>query len=66
MRCPKPAIVQRLLSDLGNYLDPEFGVKLDKKLLLYLLFADDLMLFSHSAKGLQKQLNCLYKYCKHI
>ena len=43
--------------------DPECGVKLDKKLPLYLLFADDLILFSHSAKGLQKQLNCLYKYC---
>ena len=51
------------LSDLGDYLDPECGVKLDRKLLLYLLFADELIFFSHSAEGLQKELNCLYKYC---
>ena len=56
-------LFNEFLSDLGEYLDPECGVKLDKKLLLYLLFADDLILLSHSAKGLQKQLNCLYKYC---
>ena len=58
-----PQLFNEFLSDLGVYLDPECGVKLDKKLLLYLLFADDLIVFSHSAKGLQKRLNCLYKYC---
>ena len=58
-----PQLFNEFLSDLGDYLDPECGVKLDRKLLLYLIFADDLILFLHSAKGLQKQLNCLYKYC---
>ena len=29
---------------------------------VYLLFADDLVLFSDSANGLQKQLTALYKY----
>ena len=58
-----PQLFNEFSSDLGDYLDPECRVKLGRKLLLYLLFADDLILFSHSAKGLQKQLNCLYKYC---
>ena len=31
---------------------------------MYLLFADDLIFFSQSAIGLQKQLNCFYFYCK--
>ena len=58
-----PQLFNEFLSDLGDFLDTESGVKLDKKLLLYLLFADDLILLSYCAKGLQKQLNCLYKYC---
>ena len=58
-----PQLFNKFSRDLCDYLDSECGVKLDKKLLLYLLFADDLILFSHSAKGLQKQLNCLSKYC---
>ena len=37
------------LSDLNEYLDPTCGVKIDRKLLLYLLFADDMILFSKSA-----------------
>ena len=49
-----PQLFNEFLSDLGDYLDPECRVKLGRKLLLYLLFADDLILFSHSAKGLQK------------
>ena len=31
-------------------------------LFIYLLFADDLVFFSHSANGLQKQLTSLHKY----
>ena len=30
--------------------------------MVYLLFADDLVLFSESAEGLQKQLIALYSY----
>ena len=44
-----PQLLNEFSSDLGAYLDPECGVKLDKRLLLYLLFADDLILFTHSA-----------------
>ena len=37
-------------------------VSVDTLLIVYLLFADDLVLFSDSANGLQKQLTALYKY----
>ena len=47
-----PQLFTEFLSDLGDYLGPECGVKLDRKLLLYLLFADDLILFSHSVRSL--------------
>ena len=33
-----PQLFNEFLSDLDDYLDPECGVKLDRKLLLYLLF----------------------------
>ena len=47
-----PQLFKEILSDLSDYLDPECGVKLDKKLFPHLSFADDLILFSHSAKSL--------------
>ena len=41
-----PQLFNDFLSDLGEYLDLECGVKLDKMLPLYLLFADDLIFFT--------------------
>ena len=38
------------------------GIAVDTLLMVYLLFADDLALFSESAEGLQKQLTALYSY----
>ena len=38
------------------------GIPVDTLLIVYLLFADDLVLFSDFANGLQKQLTALYKY----
>ena len=47
-----PQLFNTFLCDLG-FLDPDCGVKLNKKLLLYLLFADDVIVFSHYARGFQ-------------
>ena len=55
---------KEFLNDLNEYLDPQCGVKIDREIIMYLLFADDLIFFSQSAIGLQKQLNCFYFYCK--
>ena len=59
-----PRLFNGFLSDLNEYLDSQCGVKIDRELIMYLLFADDLIFFSQSAIGLQKQLNCFYLYCK--
>ncbi len=41
-----------------------YGIKIDEELTLcYLLWADDLVLFSHTPQGLQDHLNKLYQYC---
>ena len=45
----RPQLLNECLSDLGDYLDPECGVKLDKRLLFYLLFSDGLILLQLTA-----------------
>ena len=41
--------------------DQSQGIPVDTLLIVYLLFAGDLVLFSDSVNGLQKQLTALYK-----
>ena len=43
------------LQDISKSFDQGEGIPVDTLLIVYLLFADDLVLFSDSAKGLQKQ-----------
>ena len=50
------------LQDLSKSFDQGEGIPVDTLLIVYLLFADDLVLFSDSANGLQKQLTALYQY----
>ena len=50
------------LQDISKSFDQGEGIPVDTLLIVYLLFADDLVLFSDSANGLQKQLTVLYKY----
>ena len=45
-----------------DYLSKEVGVCISKDIVVHLLWADDLILFSDSVEGLQKQLDGLYKY----
>ena len=51
------------MSDLKQYLDYKVGVCISKTILMHLLWADDLILFSVAPNGLQKQLNGLYTFC---
>ena len=55
-----------MLSDLREYLDINFGVVLSDTILVHLLWADDLVLMSSSAEGLQSQLNGLYTFCSRF
>ena len=59
-----PKLFTEYLHDIGQYLDNSNGVVLGESLLFYLLFADDLVLFSDTAEGLQSQLDGLFTFCK--
>ena len=48
------------LQDISKSFDQGQGIPADTLLIVYLLFADDLVLFSDSANGLQNQLTALY------
>jgi len=60
-----PNMFRRMLQDMGNYLEATEGIVLnDREILLHLLWADDLILVSDSCRGLQRQLNGVFKFCK--
>ena len=56
-------LFQKYMSDLKQYLDCNVGVCISKTILVHLLWADDLILFSDTPNGLQRQLNGLYTFC---
>ena len=57
-----PKLFTEVLQDISASFDQDQGIPVDTLLMVYLLFADDLVLFSESAEGLQKQLTALYSY----
>ena len=57
-----PKLFTEFLQDISATFDQDHGIPVDTLLMVYLLFADDLVLFSESAEGLQKQLTALYLY----
>ena len=56
-------LFRKYMADLGRYLDKEVGVCVSAEILVHLLWADDLILFSDSPRGLQKQLDGLKSFC---
>ena len=58
-----PKLFTEFLSDISIDLHCEYGVTLSDTLLYYLLYADDLVLFSDTAEGLQSQLDGIFKFC---
>ena len=57
-----PKLFTEFLQDISALFDQDQGIPVDTLLMVYLLFADDLVLFSESGEGLQKQLTALYLY----
>ena len=57
-----PKLFTEFLQDISASFDQDQGIAVDTLLMVYLLFADDLVLFSESTEGLQKQLTALYSY----
>ena len=61
-----PKLFTEFLQDISKSFDRGQSIPLDTLLIVYLLFADDLVLFLDSANGLQKQLTSLYASLWHI
>ena len=57
-----PKLFTEFLQDISATFDQDQGIPVDTLLMVYLLFANDIVLFSESAEGLQKQLTALYLY----
>ena len=60
-----PNLFRKFLADLVSYFELKFGIVIsDNHILMHLLWADDLILVSDSADGLQTQLDGLFNFCK--
>ena len=60
-----PKLFTEFLCDISEYhLDSSLGVKLGGMVIMYLLFADDIVFFSDTAEGLQKQILLFWGYCR--
>ena len=57
-----PKLCNEFLQDLRKYLNPKYGLKIGDLYLAYLLFADDIVLFSEFAENLHAQIKLFYKY----
>ena len=58
-----PKLFTEFLYDLKEDLNSKFGMSIDDTLMTYILYADDLVLCSESADGLQKLIDGLYQFC---
>ena len=54
---------RQYLQDLDECLKKDAGVCIGETLVAHLLWADDLVLFSNTEKGIQKQLGGLKRFC---
>ena len=60
-------VVQYTFNTQYNFLTRDHGIVItDKEILLHLLWADDLVLISDTAKGLQTQLDGLFTFCSRF
>ena len=57
-------LFNEFLQNLGEYLNPKYCLKIGDIYFAYLLFADDIGLFSELAESLQAQIDLFYKYCE--
>ena len=59
-----PKLFNEFIQDLRKSLNPKYGLKIRDIYLAYLLFGDDIVLFSEFAENLQAQIELFYKYCE--
>ena len=56
-------LFRKYMADLGAYLSREYGVVISDEIIAHLLWADDLILFSDTQHGKQKQMEGLHTFC---
>ena len=59
-----PKLFNLYLADVGDYLNQTHGIAIDDVTFTHLLYADDLVLLSESASGMQELINDLAAYCR--
>jgi exonuclease III len=61
-----PNMFRTMLSDLKNYFNTNHGIVISElEILTHILWADDLAIVSDSERGLNEQLEGLFKFCCH-
>jgi hypothetical protein len=59
-----PNLFRKYLADMSAYLVKHHGIIINEDYVIsHILWADDLILFSNTAEGLQAQMNGLFKFC---
>ena len=58
-------LFRKCMSDLKTYLSTAHGICMSNEIIAHLLWADDLILFSDTFKGLQIQLDGLKQFCSN-
>ena len=58
-----PKLFNEFMSDLPNHLSINNGIEIDGTHFTHLLYADDIVLISNSAAGLQNSIDSLHKFC---
>ena len=56
---------RKYMFDLSTYLSSEAGITISNEVIAHILWDDDLILFSDTPSGLQKQLKGLLKFCSN-
>ena len=55
---------RKYISDLSEHLSKQFGIVVSNDIIMHILWGDDLVIYSDSADGLQRQLQGFQKFCK--
>jgi hypothetical protein len=58
-----PKLFNEFLHDLPQHLNVNDGIKIEGTNFTHLLYADDIVLISNTAKGLQNNINSLHNFC---
>ena len=58
-----PKLFNEYMSDLHTQLNVKDGIEIDNTYFTHLLYADDIVLISDSAEGLQNNIDSLHRFC---